>query len=135
LKEAEGTVDRRCAGTVDAELRCVVVDRLACDLAQAFAAEVRDDPLVEQRGVCRERVRAQVCGRVGVPPFDEELFKHRVRADHFRGELAELARPSDRGFEELGVAAAVEGALALGAAAPALVPAALARLSIGSEVT
>src|SRR5207249_12062015 len=107
----------------DAQAGGVGIDRLAADLAQALAAEVGDDPLVEQRGVGRERVRAQVRGGVGVPPLDEELLKCCVRADHLGGELAELTSAADRGLEQLGVAAAVEGALSSGAVAAALVPA------------
>jgi hypothetical protein len=123
LEDAERAVDRRRAGPVDAELRRVRVDRLARDFAQALAAEVGDDPLVEQGRVSGEGVRAQVCGRVGVPPLDEKLLEGRVRADHFGGELAKLARAAERGLEELGVAATVERALPPRAAAAALIPA------------
>ncbi|HMI99713.1 MAG TPA: hypothetical protein VK488_07775 [Gaiellaceae bacterium] len=123
LKDAKRSVDRGRAGAVDAELCRVGVDRLARNLTQTLAAEVRDDPLVEQRRVGLERVRAQVGDRVGVPPLHQELLEHRVRADHFRGELAELASAADRGLEELGVSAAVEGALAPGTGTPTLVPA------------
>jgi hypothetical protein len=123
LEYAERPVDRRRAGAVDAQARGVGVDRLAVDLAQALAAEVGDDPFVEQRRVGRKRVRAQVRGRVGVPPLDQELLERRVRADHLGGELTELAGAADRGLEQLGVAPAVEGALAPRALAAALVPA------------
>ncbi|HEY7017638.1 MAG TPA: hypothetical protein VH297_04145 [Gaiellaceae bacterium] len=123
LQDAERPVDRRSAGAVDAQACGVEVDRLAVNLAQALAPEVGDYPLVEQRRVGRKRVRAQVRGRVGVPPLDEEFLERGVRADHLGGELAELAGATDRGLEELGVASAVEGALAPGAVAAALVPA------------
>ena len=123
LEQPERAVDRGRAGAVDADLRAVAVDCLACDIAQALAAEVGDDPLVEQRGVGGERARAEVGDGVGVPPLDEELLECGVRADYLGGELPELASAAKRGFEELGVAAAVEGALAPGAAAAALVPA------------
>jgi hypothetical protein len=123
LQHSQCTVDRRGAGAVDADSRGVVVDRLAGDLAQTLAAEVGNDPLVEQGRVGRERVRAKVSRGVRVPPFDEELLERRIRADHLRGELAELTRSPDRRFEELGVAPAVEGALAPRAPSSALVPA------------
>jgi len=58
LQEAERAVDRRDAGTVEPQLGAVAVDRLAGDLAQALAAEVGDDPAVEQRRVAGKRVRA-----------------------------------------------------------------------------
>ena len=123
LEQPERAIHRRRAGAVDADLGAVAVDRLACDIAQPFAAEVGDDPLVEQRGVRGERARAEVGNGVGVPPLDEELLECGVRADYLGGELPKLTSAAQRGFEELGVAAAVEGSLAPGAPAAALVPA------------
>ena len=99
------------AGAVGAERGGVVVDRLAVDVAEPLAAQVGDDPLVEQVGVGRERAGAEVCDGVGVPPLDEELFERRTGADHLGGELAELSCTAERRLEELGVLAAVEGAL------------------------
>ncbi|HKG11295.1 MAG TPA: hypothetical protein VKB07_12050 [Gaiellaceae bacterium] len=123
LQNSERSVDRRGARSVDAQSGRVAVDRLPGDLAQTLAAQVGDDPPVEQRRVSLERARAQVRDRVRVPPFDEELLECGVRADHLGGELPELARPPQRGLEELGVAATVEAALAPRAAPSALVPA------------
>jgi len=55
LQDAERPVDCGRAGTVGAERGGVGVDRLAVDVAQALPAEVRNDPLVQEVGVGRER--------------------------------------------------------------------------------
>jgi hypothetical protein len=99
LEDSECTVDGRRPGAVRSDARTVGVDCLPRYLAEALAAEVRDDPVVEQGRVRCECVRTKVGDRVGVPPLDQEFLECGVGADHLRGQLPELPSPANRRLE------------------------------------
>src|SRR5262249_59694022 len=81
-------------GARSTELRAVLVDRLARDVAQAQPAEVGDNPTVEHVCVGGKRRRFERCARVLLPPFLEERRDGLLGANDLARQLAQVLRAS-----------------------------------------